>query len=295
MPHSSRVGVALVSAIVPTRDEEDNIAECLDSLLCWLDDVVVLDSYSTDRTVDLARSAGARVVCRAFDNFSAHKNWALDNVQLEHDWVLFVDADERITPALAAEIRAKVPDAPKTCDGYYIPRKTWFRGRWMRSMYPDYNLRLIRRGKGRYEDRIVHEHVVVDGSAEYLENPLIHRDEKGIERWLDRHNRYSSMEAFETWRTRHGHPAERSIEANLAVRGPQRQRFLKQFAHRFLPCRPLIHFLYHFFVKGAVLDGRRGFQYSLLRAFYEYQVSLKLQELAESGSPLRRKYEDMLP
>jgi glycosyltransferase involved in cell wall biosynthesis len=277
-----------LSVIVPTRNEARNLAACLEHL-AWADEVVVFDSLSTDGTVDIARSRGARVVQRAFDDFATHKNWALDNVELRHDWILFVDADERITPALAAEIAAAIarPDAP---NGFYVARQNWMWGKPMRSMYPDYQLRLVRRGKGRYEDRIVHEHMVIEGMAGYLKNHLVHRDEKGIERYFDRHNTYSSMEAVEAWRLLHGRQGAASIAAGLRARGPERHRALKRFAYRHLPFRPLFHFLYLYVAKRGFLDGRLGLRYCALRFFHEYQLSLKIEELNDPQSPLATKY-----
>ena len=283
---------APVSAIVPTLDEERNIAACLRSL-DWVDEVIVFDSRSTDRTVEIARGMGAAVVERPFDNFSAHKNWALDNLDLRHAWVLFVDADERVTPGLAAEIRATIA-RPDALNGYHVAREYWIWDRRMRAMYPDWNLRLVRRGKGRYEDRIVHEHMVVEGPAGYLKHPLIHRDDKGIERWLDRHNRYSGMEAVEVWRMRRARGRGGSLAARLAVHGPERQRGLKHFAYRHLPFRPLWRFAYLYLVKGGILDGRKGFRYCALKMFYEYQISLKLEELEDPRSPLRERYREEL-
>ena len=142
-----------VSVIVLTRDEERNIGECLDSL-AWAGDIVILDSHSTDRTVEIAEARGARVVERVFDDFSTHKNWALDHLELAHPWVLLVDADERATPALAAEIAATIARSDAR-NGYYLARQNWVWGKPLRCMFPDYNLRLLRRGKGRYENRIV--------------------------------------------------------------------------------------------------------------------------------------------
>ena len=292
MPRCDERGKAPVSAIVPTRDEERNIAACLRSL-DWLDEVVVFDSHSTDRTAEIARAMGATVVQRVFDDFSTHKNWALDHLDLRHDWVLFVDADERATSGLAGEVRAVV-ERPDALNGYHVARAYWFQGRRMRSMYPDWNLRLIRRGKGRYEDRIVHEHMVVDGPAGWLKHPLEHRDDKGIERWLDRHNHYSSMEAVEVWRMRRDSRRERSLAARLTVSGPERQRALKHFAYRHLPFRPLWRFLYLYVFKGGILDGRTGLRYCVLKMFYEYQIGLKLEELEDRRSPLREKYRDAL-
>lgn len=283
-----------VSVIVLTRDEERNIATCLDSL-AWAEEVVVLDSYSTDRTVEIAQARGARVVQRVFDNFASHKNWAIDNIALACPWILFVDADERGTPVLAEEVRETIA-RPDALNGYYVAGENWLWGKPMRAIWPNYNLRLIRRGKARYEDRIVHEHMVVEGPEGYLKAWLVHRDDKGIERWFDRHNTYSSMEAVEAWRLLHGGSAdERGLAANLLHRGPGRRRALKQFAYRYLPLRPLWQFLYLYIGKRAFLDGRLGFRYCLLKLFYEYQVSLKLEELEDPGSPMSAKYGHLLP
>ncbi len=285
-------GKVPVSVIVPTKDEERNIQICLDSL-DWADEVIVFDSHSSDRTVEIAERNGVTVVQRVFDNFATHKNWALDNIELRHDWVFFVDADERGTPELADEVRAVVND-PEARNGYYVAGQNWLWGKPMRAIYPNYNLRLIRRGKGRYEDRIVHEHMVIEGPAGYLKNHLVHMDYKGIERWYDRHNNYSSMEAVEAWRLLNAHDKESSIAARLTTRGPERRRALKQFAYRYLPMRPIWQFLYLYIVKRGFLDGRLGFRYCVLKMFYEYQVSLKIEELDDPESPMSEKYRHLL-
>lgn len=281
-----------VSVIVPTKDEERNIAVCLDSL-DWADEVVVFDSCSSDRTVEIAEARGIRVVQRPFDNFATHKNWALDNIELRNEWVFFVDADERGTPALAQEIGETI-GRPDARNGYYVAGENWLWGKPMRAIYPNYNLRLIRRGKGRYEDRIVHEHIVVEGPPGHLANHLVHRDDKGIERWFDRHNAYSSMEAVEAWRLLHGNERRTAIAADIFGRGPEARRALKQFAYRYLPCRPLWQFLYLYVGKRAFLDGRLGFRYCVLKMLYEYQVSLKIEELRDPQSPMATKYRHLL-
>jgi glycosyltransferase involved in cell wall biosynthesis len=276
-----------VSVIVPTRDEERNIAECLDSL-AWAGEIILFDSHSTDCTVEIARARGARIVQRRFDNFSTHKNWALDNIGFAHPWVLLVDADERATPELAAEIGATIA-RPDACNGYYVARQNWVWGEPLRCLYPDYNLRLLRHGKGRYEDRIVHEHMVIEGPAGYLRNHLVHRDAKGIERYIDRHNVYSSFEAIEVRRLLDGRNGAQ-IGANPFRRGPEGRRALKSFAYRYLPARPLFQFLWLYVAKRGFLDGRLGWRYCVLRMFYEYQVSLKLEELNDPESPMSAKY-----
>lgn len=283
-----------VSVLICTRNEERNLPGCLESV-SWAGDVVVFDSLSEDDTLNIARRLGARVVQRPFDNFSAHKNWALEHVDFAHDWVLIVDADERVTPPLAREIAAAVTRPGEIC-GYYLPRQNYFCGKWIRhgGWYPNYNLRLLKRGRGRYEDRIVHEHVLLDGPVGYLKNPLIHHDFKGMERYFERHNVYSSLEAVEAWRAMASPKLIANLPGKLKARGPGRRRFLKNLAYRYLPGRALFKFIWMYLIKLGFLDGRMGFRYCLLHTFYEYQISLKLEELRDPTSPISQKYRDLL-
>jgi glycosyltransferase involved in cell wall biosynthesis len=279
-----------LSVLICTRNEERNLGACLESV-SWADDCVVLDSYSDDNTVTIAREGGARVVQRQFDNFSAHKNWALDHLDFRYDWILIVDADERVTPELAREIAALVNGKPPH-HGYYLARQNWFAGTWIRhgGWYPDWNLRLLRRGRGHYEPRLVHEHILLEGPPGFLKNPLIHYDYKGIERYFDRHNLYSSLEAVEAYRILTGPEQPLGLKAVMQSRGPERRRFLKNLAYRYLPTRALIKFCWMYFIKLGFLDGRMGFRYCLLHTFYDYQISLKLEELRDPQSPMSQKY-----
>jgi glycosyltransferase involved in cell wall biosynthesis len=282
-----------VSVLIPTRNEERLLPGCLASV-AWADEIVVFDSHSIDRTAEIAREAGANVVTREFDSFARHKNWALDNIPFRHRWVLLLDADERVTPELAAEIGAIVASpGPSGAGpaGYYIARKLVFCGQWLRhgGVWPDYNLRLLQRGRGRYEDRLVHEHVILDGKAGYLAHPLLHEDDKGLERYIDRHNHYTSLEALEVLRTEQGDSGAR-LKGDLRARGPQRRRALKQMARRCLPLRPLFVFFYMYVLKAGFLDGRIGLRYCLLKAFFDYITELKLAELRDPASPLRQRY-----
>jgi glycosyltransferase involved in cell wall biosynthesis len=287
------IGEAPLSVIIPTRNEQRNLADSLASV-GFAAERIVFDSFSDDATVDIARAAGVPVVQRRFDVFSTHKNWAIDNIDLAHDWILLLDADERVTPELRAEIEAVVYGAG-VVNGYYIARQNLFAGKWIRhaGMYPDWQLRLFRRGRARYEDRLVHEHMVVDGPTGFLRNHLIHHDYKGIERYFDRHNVYSSLEAVEIHRSLTGR-GRAEIRGNLFVPGPTRRRALKNFAYRYVPMRALAVFLYMYIVRLGFLDGRIGFRYCLLRASYEYQISLKLLELKDPGSAISERYEKYL-
>lgn len=282
-----------ISFVVPTRNEERNIEATLESMRGCAGELVVLDSFSGDRTVDLAKALGAVVVQRRFDNFAAQKNWVLDSFAFRHEWVFFVDADERLTPELTAELCELFAEhSTPGVDGYYVGRMNYFMGRWIRhgGWYPNWNLRLFKRRLGRYEERIVHEHLILRGSVGHLRNPLKHDDYKGLERYFDRHNVYSSMEAVEVLKLLRKGP-DRQIAATLTGSGPERHRMLKLAAYRYLPCRSLFKFFWMYIIQRGFMDGRAGFRYCVLQTFYEYQISLKLIELSrDPSSPIFLKY-----
>lgn len=282
-----------ITVIIPTKNEERNLKDCLESV-SFAAERIVFDSFSTDSTVEIARAYGARIVQREFDVFSTHKNWAMNNIAVEHDWTLLLDADERVTPELQQEI-ARVMADPDAVEGYYIARKNVFAGRWIRhcGMYPDRHLRLFRTGAAQYEERTVHEHMVVNGEVGYVRNHLLHHDYKGVERYIERHNHYSSLEAVEVHRMLRGR-ADATIEGDIWMRGPHRRRALKNFAYRYLPMRSLLVFIYMYVLRLGFMDGRIGFRYCLLRTFYEYQISLKLAELRDQGSPMAKDYRQYL-
>ena len=283
---------APVSFIIPTRNEEGNIREAIESVIEWADEVFVLDSFSDDRTVDIATGMGAQVARRRFDNFSAQKNWALDNLPLSNDWVFFLDADERVPAELRAEIIDAIESSNRQFDGFYIARQNYFMGVAVRhgGWYPDRRLIFFKHRLGRYEDRIVHEHVVLNGRFGHLNHALIHyNDNKGFHQYFERHNVYSTMEALEAYRHLAGNGLSARLKAALLGAGPERRRVLKQWAYRYLPCRPLFKFLWSYVLKRGFLDGRVGLRYCLLQSLYEFQVSLKLRELqSDSASPMYR-------
>jgi glycosyltransferase involved in cell wall biosynthesis len=285
----SRVGL---SVLVPTKNEQSNIAECIESVR-WADEIFVLDSYSTDDTTRIAEASGAHVIRRAFDNYAANKNWALRNIRFRNEYLLILDADMRVSEELRKEIVNEL-SGPEAADGYYIPMRNYFNDVWLRrgGWYPNYHLRLFRHRLASFEHRIVHEHVIVNGRVKYLRGDVYHFDRKGIEHFLERHNFYSTLEAIEARKTILGDEGARSLPADPWSQGPLRRRFLKRMAYRYVPARPLVKFLWMYFLKLGFLDGRIGFRYCLLHAFYEYQINLKLEELRDKKSPLYIRYRD---
>jgi glycosyltransferase involved in cell wall biosynthesis len=183
----------MLAGVILTKNEAHHIEDCIASLR-WCDRVILSDSYSDDGTVEIARSAGAEVIQRAFDNFAAQRDAALRAVNAE--WIFFVDADERATPDLAAEIRSAVDDESKA--GWWVPRHNVIVGRVMRhgGYYPDYQLRLLRRGRARYDPaRPVHEVVILDGEEGFLQNPLTHYNYYSWAQVHEKQRRYARLEA----------------------------------------------------------------------------------------------------
>jgi glycosyltransferase involved in cell wall biosynthesis len=268
-----------VSVLVPTLDEELNLPECLASL-SWADEVFVLDSFSHDRTVEIARGLGANVVQHAFAGYSTQKNWALDHLPFRNEWLLIVDADERVTPALRDEI-ARVLARGDGHAGYYVNRRFIFLGTWIQhaGWYPSWNLRLFRHALGRYDDREVHEHVVLHGRAGYLREDLIHADRRGLEAFVARHNRYSSLEAMARLKAAQSAPDRARLPLRLGGSPVERKRWLRERLWPRVPARPLVLFAYMYVVRGGFLDGRAGLALCTFHAFQEFMVGLKLSEL----------------
>ena len=273
----------MISVLVPTLNESRNISDCLLSVQ-WADDIALVDSGSTDGTRELAKSFGARIVDFQWNGeFPKKKNWALENVDWRHEWVLILDADERVTPELAEEI-VRVLENPQA-DGYYLNRRFMFMGKWIRhcGYYPSWNLRLFRHRLGRYErlhsgdtgsgDNEVHEHVVLEGRSAHLANDLLHFAYPDIQTWVEKHNRYSNWEARVelegTGRPAHGIGSELS-----------RRRKLKEWSRK-LPFRPALRFIHSYVLKRGFLDGRQGYCFCRLLGIYEYLILLKKAELSQ--------------
>ena len=264
----------MITVIVLTYNEELNISACLDSV-SFSDDIWVLDSHSSNRTCAIAKAKGANVELRTFDNYAAQRNHAL-SLPLKHDWVLMLDADELATPEVLQEIKTitEMPNNPVTL--YRMRRKDMFMGQWLKrsSGYPTWFARLFRKGRVQVE-REINEEYTTDGQVGLLQSHLIHYPfNKGTAYWIQRHNRYSSMEA-----KRLSEEIEASIPWGLLKdKDPAlRRKAFKQIAYR-LPCRPLLAFVYLYFIKLGFLDGKPGFHYSRMRAMYEYMIELKMIE-----------------
>ncbi len=278
-----------ISVLLLTLNEAANLPACL-AAVAWSDDLVVLDSFSQDDTVAVAQRLGARVYQRAFDSFAGQRNYALDHIDFKHDWILHLDADEVVTPALRAEMRAAIQTG--LADAYRIPSKMMFRGRWLRysGLYPSYQVRLGHRERFRFK-QVGHgqREDLAPERVGTLAEPYLHSSfSKGLTEWFEKHNRYASDEASETVRLLAGN--RRLDWGGLWSRDQTRhRRALKALSCR-LPFRPSLRFLYMYLMRRGFLDGHAGLTYCRLLAIYEYLIVLKTQELLTGqgpASPLR--------
>ncbi len=273
----------MISIFILTRNEEQDLPACLQSV-AWSDDIHVLDSLSTDRTTEIARLAGAHVTQRVFDNWSAHQNWALANIPFRHPWVFYLDADERVTPELAASLRRAV-ESPADFVAFRIRRRDFFLDTWLKHVQASpFYLRLFRPEKMRYE-RLVNPISIPDGPVGELSGCLDHFPfSKGMSHWLDRHNSYSTLEAQQILQNRAAHREFSFREALFASDFHERRFHQKELFYR-IPARPLLKFFLLYIIRRGFLDGRAGLSYALLQSFYEYMIVLKTRELAAQPSP----------
>jgi glycosyltransferase involved in cell wall biosynthesis len=279
-----------VSVIVPVRNEAENLPRCLASL-ARCREVYVVDSQSSDDTVDIARSFGVTVVQFYYrGGWPKKRQWALDNLPLESPWVLLLDADEVLTPELAEEIETATHSAEFT--GYWVPLRISFLGRTLRHGDTSFRkLSLFRRGTGRFECRLehqdssmadmeIHEHVIVDGPTGELNNALLHHNVNSLSRYIEKHNQYSNWEAQVLFAEETGKtvPTGPSIQPNFWGMQAQRRRWLrKKFFH--LPGSPVLFFFYKYLFRLGFWDGAPGLIYCGFQATQFFHIKAKLYEL----------------
>lgn len=278
-----------VSVVIPTLNEEIHIRRCIESVQ-WADEIFVVDAFSTDSTVEIAETCGAQVFRHKWEGYSEQKNWALEHLPFTNEWVLFLDADEYPTPELVEEIWRKVTEVDNDIAGYYVNRRMIFLGRWLKHCwwYPDRTLRLFKHRLGRFDSRSVHERVVLQGKAGYLKHDLIHENLKSLHEYIDRHNRYSTLEALEMYRIK---VQKQRGDFNAAFFGDwgQRRRAIKEKIWYNLPLRPLVRFLWMYFFRLGFLDGREGLIFTLLASIQEFHINAKYYELVlRQGDPYYR-------
>ncbi|MGI9113630.1 MAG: glycosyltransferase [Chthoniobacterales bacterium] len=272
-----------VSVIVPIKNEATNLPRCLEAVQ-WADEIFVVDSQSTDGSVEIAQAHGANVVQFQFNGtWPKKKNWALENLPFRNEWVFILDADEVLPPKAEAEFASTIANAGDIA-GYWINRRFMFMGKWLRhAYYPNWNLRLFRHALGRYEkltdaatdsgDNEVHEHVVVRGRTARLRVEMDHYAFPSVAVFVEKHNRYSNWEAQVAADTLMSGSAKKIEGVNVGTRRRLKTLFLK------MPFRPLLRFLYVYLWQKGFLDGAEGYYFARLHGFYEFLSVVKTREL----------------
>jgi glycosyltransferase involved in cell wall biosynthesis len=262
-----------ISILIPTLDEEENLPFALESCR-FAEQVFVLDSGSTDRTKEISEQYRANFVYHAWEGYGRQKNWGLDNLPIDTDWVFILDADEEITPSLKDELLTISYGKVKTdILGYYVNRYFIWRGKQIRhcGYYPSWNLRFFRRGKAHYEERGVHEHMIVDGPVGYLKGEMRHEDRRGRKYLWRKHLRYAELEAAEMLKAASGAVGE-GLEPSFFGNSLERRRAIKERVWPYLPARWLFRFLYMYFVRLGFLDGLAGLDMCCFMTRYEREI-----------------------
>jgi glycosyltransferase involved in cell wall biosynthesis len=273
--------MAKISILILTKNEQQDLPGCLESV-AWSDDIHVLDSQSTDNTLQLAESFGAKITVRAFDGYASQRNFGLQ-LPFKYQWVMILDADERITSSLSTEMQAFVQSAVASIAGVRMRRRDIWWGCWLKhAQISPFYVRLVRVGLAHYE-REINEVLIVDGDIAELKEPFDHYPfSKGLDHWINKHNAYSRIEA-------------ELVAKGLVVKPVWKiALFGKDFGERrvhqkaifySLPARPLIKLFYMLILRRAFLDGWAGIRYSILQAIYEYFIVLKTKEIQSAEFP----------
>jgi glycosyltransferase involved in cell wall biosynthesis len=295
---------APISLIVLTYNEEDNIEHTLQSVKDWIGEIIIVDSFSTDRTLEICRRYTDRIYEHAFENQAKQFNWAIDNVPIACPWVMRLDSDEIVTPELAEELCHVLPSLPEDVTGIDLRRRVYFMGRWMKhgGYYPMWFLRLYRKGKGRYEE-ITEEHIVLsEGHSIRMKNDFIDYNRKGLTFWVDKHNNWSIGEMFDTMAAAgQARMPEGTVQANLFGKQEQRTRWLKTKLYARVPLfwRAMLYYLYRYVIRLGFLDGKEGLIFHFLQGlWYRFLVDAKIYEAQKFGlerAQTKREYTGTRP
>jgi glycosyltransferase involved in cell wall biosynthesis len=270
-----------LSVIILTYNERANLPACLESLKGLDGDVFVVDSGSTDGTVEIATAAGAKVVVHPFENYAAQRNWAQQTLPIRSEWLLHLDADERLTPELVTEINQMLHEPPQEIDGFLLRKRTYFMGRWIRhgGHYPSYHLRLFRKGQGLCEDRLYDQHFLVNGRLGRLKHDYLDVVTSDLSTWVLRHTRWAELEAREMMANPNG---GNRIQPVLFGTPIERRRWLREglYAHSPLFARAFLYWIYRYFVRLGFLDGKEGLIFHFLQGcWYRFLIDVNLVAL----------------
>jgi glycosyltransferase involved in cell wall biosynthesis len=290
-----------VSVIILTKNEQKHIRRCLESLLSFTNQIFIVDSFSSDSTIEIAESLGVKIYKNKWVNYAKQFQWGLDNCPIKTDWVMRMDADEYVTSKLAIEIQDKLKTIDNKISGLYIKRRVHFKNKWIRfgGKYPEWLLRVWRHKEGFIEERWMDEHIVLKkGETEKLKFDLVDENLNNISWWTEKHNNYATREAIDLLNLRYNFYPNSELKASLFGEQEQRKRYLKNvYAKIPLFVRPFIYFSWRYFFKFGFLDGKQGLIWHFLQGFwYRFLVDTKVYEIEnkskKNGVPIVRVLEE---
>jgi len=292
-----------ISVIILTYNEEKNIEACLKSLDGWAEDIFVVDSYSNDHTLEISRIFTDKIFQHPFENQAKQLNWALENLPINTEWVMRIDADEKVMPALRDELVDKLHTLENDITGLYVKRRVYFMGRWIKhgGYYPTWLLRIWRKNKAYCEERWMDEHMkVVEGKVSFLESDIIDENRKDLHWWIGKHNSYATREAIDIFNLKYGFLDYDTIPSKLLGTQEQRKRWIKEKIYANMPLfvRPFLYFVYRYIIKLGFLDGREGLIWHVLQGFwYRFLVDAKIYEIEKrarsEGKSVREVISDL--
>jgi glycosyltransferase involved in cell wall biosynthesis len=277
-----------ITFVVLTQDEERNIETCLRSFADWAGEIVVVDSGSTDRTLEIASAFTNRIVHHPFENYSKQRNWAQKNLPLSFDWIFHIDADERVSPALAKAIQSRFANRIQPADlaGFLFSRRIEFLGKHIRygGIYPSYHCRLYRKDRGACEEREYDQHFLVHGKTEIIEGDLIEVTATSLFAWTARHNRWAQMEALHLTEGRNFQEPH-IAKPDYFPLPIARRRWLKESIYGKAPLffRSFFYFFLRYVLRGGFLDGSKGLIYHFLHGFwFRFYIDACVYEIMEN-------------
>jgi glycosyltransferase involved in cell wall biosynthesis len=273
-----------ITVIILTYNEEKNIEECLKSIHGFFEEIFIVDSFSTDKTIEIAKKYTDKIYQHKFEDYSSQRNWALNNLPIRTEWVLNLDADHRVTKGLIDELKEIFSKGlEKNFNGFLISRKTIFMGKWIKygGHYPVYHAILFRKNSGRCEKRLYDQHFVVNGKLKKLKGDVIDIVADSIDKFISKHIKWAYLEAKEQMIKR-----EKDIKPSLFGNPIQKRRFFREIYNKFpLFIRPFLYFIYRYFLRFGFLDGIEGLIFHFLHAlWYRFIVDVKIYELKKYGN-----------
>jgi len=289
-----------ISAIILTYNEEENIEECLKSLHGWVQDIFIIDSYSTDKTLEISKKYTDKIYQHVFKNQARQLNWGIDNLPIETEWILRLDADENVTPELKNELLGFLPNLASDVSGICVKRKIYFMGKWIRhgGCYPIWHLRIWRTGCGFVEDVQMDERVKTNqGESAYFKNDIEDKNKKNLDWWIEKHNRYATREAIDLLNHKYKISSADEISAKLSGAQEQRKRWVKKKVYANMPIffRAFLYFIFRYFIQLGFLDGRKGLMWHFLQGFwYRFLVDAKIYEIEKIAKEKNKSVREVI-